>query len=172
MSRAAEFDVKVQAPGIDIQRKVSESVGRRIVSLLIGSEQGDDAGNDARREADLVDKGNIEERRALSTREEFFEALESEKPSDNALATAAYHYSQYGSAEFSVDEMRDLANDVGVTVPERLDMTYLQAKRKGNRLFRRGGRGAFRPTVHGETFFKQTYNVRKGTGQKPNSGVQ
>jgi hypothetical protein len=71
-----------------------------------------------------------------------------------------------------VDEMRELADDVGVTVPERLDMTYLQAKRKGNRLSRRGGRGAFRPTVHGEAFFKEAYKVTKGTSRKSVDAVK
>jgi hypothetical protein len=112
-------------------------------------------------------RNKAEQSSAPRSREAFFAQLKNGKPSDNALAMAAYHYSQHGCVEFSVDEMRDLADDVGVTVPERLDMTYLQAKRKGNRLFRRGGKCAFRPTVHGETFFKDAYKVVKGTNQKP-----
>ncbi len=166
MIKPDQFDIKIQATGIDIHRKVSESVGRRIVSTLIGYEEGNSPDNGNEDEADPGGSGNAERRRTSDTCEQFFAALKTEKPSDDALATAAYHYSLYGSGEFSVDEMRELADDVGVTVPERLDMTYLQVKRNGNRLFRRGTRGAFRPTVHGEAFFKQTYNVRKGTAQK------
>jgi hypothetical protein len=62
--------------------------------------------------------------------------------------------------------MEALAKEVGVTIPERLDMTFLQAKRHGKKLFLRAGKKAFRPTVHGETFFKKTYQVSKGTQQK------
>lgn len=171
MSAANEFDIKIQAPGIDIHRKVNESVGRRIVSILIGGGDAGAVADDADGEPDSAAKSKSPQSKASTTREGFFEALKNGKPSENALAAAAYYYSQYGSAEFSVDEMRDLADDVGVTVPERLDMTYLSATREGNRLFRRGGRGAFRPTVHGEAFFKQTYNVRKGTSQKPGGAV-
>ena len=132
------------------------------MSILLGAAEN---GKDENHTGDKA--GGKEERSpAADGREAFFAGLKNGKPSDNALATAAYHYSQYGSAEFAVDEIRELANDVGVTVPERLDMTYLQAKRKGNRLFRRGGRGAFRPTVHGEAFFKETYKIKKGTSRK------
>jgi hypothetical protein len=98
--------------------------------------------------------------------EGFFSRLNHDKPADNALAIAAYHYSQYGSAAFTTDEIREIADDVGVTVPERLDMTYVQAKREGKAFFRRAGRGAFRPTVHGESYFKKTYQVTKGTKRK------
>jgi hypothetical protein len=166
MTKQIEFDIKIQAAGIDIHRKVDERIGRRIVSILIGGEETGEGDEAAKVGTDLHGNGKTDRSLLSDTREKFFAALKNEKPSDNALATAAYHYSRYGSAEFTVDEMRDLADDVGVTVPERLDMTYLQAKGKGNHLFRRGSRGAFRPTVHGEAFFKEKYKVRKGNQPK------
>ncbi|MEJ0089714.1 MAG: hypothetical protein WDM80_08235 [Limisphaerales bacterium] len=99
-------------------------------------------------------------------REGFFAKHDHEKPSENGLLLSAYHYSQFGASSFTIDEMEALANEVGVTIPERLDMTFLQAKRNGKNLFLRAGKKAFRPTVHGETFFKATYQVSKGKQQK------
>jgi len=168
MTKQNEFDVTIKAAGIDIHRKVDDDIGRRIVSILLGAEEADQNETTANGDHTAGNAGSKMERHpAAGSREAFFAELKNGKPSDNALATAAYHYSQYGSTEFSVEEMRELADDVGVTVPERLDMTYVQAKRNGHRLFRRGGRGAFRPTVHGEAFFKEAYKVSKGTNRKP-----
>jgi hypothetical protein len=165
MTNENKFEIRVKAAGVNIHRKVDEKVGRRVVSILLGGAEAGSSEDDSVTVSNGT--GKRENRQAAPhNREAFFAERDSAKPSDNALATAAYHYSEYGSAGFTIDEMRQLADDVGVTIPERLDMTYLQAKRNGNRLFRRGGRNAFRPTVHGESFFKQTYNVQKGTGQK------
>ena len=172
MNKQNEFDIKIQAAGIDIHRKVPENIGSRIVSILIGGEGNGQTETDVKGDASSNASGKVDRPSTPSSREAFFAALKNHKPSDNALATAAYHYSQYGSAEFTVEEMRELMDDVGVTVPERLDMTYLQAKRNGNRLFRRGSRSAFRPTVHGEAFFKEAYKVSKGTNRGPDDAVK
>lgn len=102
---------------------------------------------------------------------DFFTKHNHEKPSENGLLLSAYHYSQYGSSPFTIDEMEKLATGVGVTVPARLDMTFLQAKRNGKKLFLRAGKKAFQPTVHGETFFKANYKVSKGKGQKPTAAT-
>jgi len=56
---------------------------------------------------------------------------------------------------------------VGLTVPQRLDKTLLNAKEKGKALFTRAGRGQFKPTVHGEKYLKEQYSVTKGTQKKP-----
>ena len=99
-------------------------------------------------------------------REEFFSKFTHDKPAENALLISAYHFSQYGSSSFTTDEIKSIAKEVGVTIPERTDMTFAQAQRDGKNLFLRASRGAFRPTVHGETFFKKTYQVSKGKKQK------
>ncbi|HEV2840930.1 MAG TPA: hypothetical protein VGW39_06375 [Chthoniobacterales bacterium] len=160
------FTVAIKAPGIDIYREVDETRGRRLIAILLGS--GDTKEENEEGSSSSGSGTGKKESQPSTKREEFFAPLQNNKPSDNALAAAAYHYAQYGSAEFTVDEMRVLAEEVGITIPERLDMTYGQAKRKGNSLFRRSSRGAYRPTVHGESFFKQTYKVAKGTTRKPN----
>jgi|SRR6185312_5012090 len=103
--------------------------------------------------------------------EEFFAKYNHDKPADNAFALAAYWYSQYGSEELSVGEMRDLASSVGVTIPDRVDVTYDGAKRDGKSLFQRMGKGRYKPTVHGEAYFKKTYEVVKGKNKKPDAEV-
>ena len=103
-------------------------------------------------------------------RESFFTRFDHDKPADNVLLIAAFHYSEFGTAPVTIEEVRDIADDVGITVPSRVDMTLLQAKRNGKSLFARSGRSRFKPTVHGEKFFKETYTVSKGTKQKPAEG--
>ncbi len=120
----------------------------------------------AAEEPELRDADSIEQKTETVNLDGFFSKLKQGKPSDNALAVAGFHYSLYGSEEFTADEIRDIADQVGITVPERVDMTYKNAQREGKSLFRRSGNG-FRPTVHGELFFKKTYQVNKGTKNKP-----
>jgi hypothetical protein len=97
----------------------------------------------------------------------FIDQFESETPHENAYAIAAHLYREYGDAPFSLDEIRGLAKVGGVTIPARPDMTFLQAKEGTRKLFKRAGKGEFRPTVTGEAFFKETYGVRKGTKSRP-----
>lgn len=98
---------------------------------------------------------------------DFFIKFDHQKPSDNVLLIAAHFYSQFGAVAISADEIRSKADEVGVTAPARPDMTLNNARRDGKLLFTRMARGLFKPTVHGEKFFKETYSVRKGTKQKP-----
>lgn len=100
------------------------------------------------------------------TQEKFFGAFDHDKPADNARLIAAYFYREYGADPFSLDEVRQMANDVGITIPARIDMTFLSAKEKGKKLFARAGTGKFKPTVHGEANLKATYSVKKGTKKR------
>lgn len=97
----------------------------------------------------------------------FIDTHESDTPADNAVAIGAYLYGQYGIEPFALQEVRDLAEDGGVTIPARIDMTFLQKKVEKRKLFKRAGTGRFRPTVHGEAHFKETYGVKKGTKKRP-----
>lgn len=98
--------------------------------------------------------------------EAFFGAFDHDKPADNARLIAAYFYREYGAEPFLLDEIRQKADDVGITIPARIDMTFRQAKEKGKRLFARVGTGKFKPTVHGEANLKSTYSVKKGTKKR------
>lgn len=89
-----------------------------------------------------------------------------DKPSDNARLIAAHLYREFGSEPFSVDEIKAVATDVGITVPDRVDMTLAAAQENEKHLFAKAGRGKFRPTVHGEAYLKATYKVKKGTKKR------
>lgn len=103
---------------------------------------------------------------AARSEEEFFAAIDHDKPADNAKLIAAWFYSEYGAEPFSTDEVREKADAVGITIPARVDMTFLAAKEKGKKLFARSGTGKFKPTVHGEAHLRATYSVKKGTKKR------
>lgn len=100
-------------------------------------------------------------------REGFFKAFDHHKPADNAKLLSAWLYREYGTEPFSIEEIEELATEVGITIPERIDMTFASAKENGKNLFARAGRGKFKPTVHGEAYLKITYKIAKGTKQRP-----
>jgi hypothetical protein len=81
---------------------------------------------------------------------------------ENAYLLAAFWYGQYGIEPFSLDDVRKLASGAGLTVPERLDMTYKQAKADGKMIFQVVGRASYKPTVGGEGWLKMTFGVSKG----------
>jgi hypothetical protein len=96
-----------------------------------------------------------------------FTKFSHDKPADNVRLIAAFFYSQYGVASFSAEEVRDKADAVGLTVPNRPDMTLRGAKVDGRALFTSLGKGQYKPTVHGELYFKEQYSLTKGTRAKP-----
>lgn len=98
--------------------------------------------------------------------EEFFASVNHAKPADNVKLIAAWLYGEYGAEPFSLEEVRAKADAVGITVPARIDMTLLEAKEKGKKLFSRASTGKFKPTVHGEAILKATYSVKKGTKKR------
>jgi hypothetical protein len=89
------------------------------------------------------------------------------KPHENVNLLAAIWFSEYGSNPFSIEHVREKANSTGLTIPAHPRMTIKQAKEKGKNLYVSAGRGAFKPTVVGEAFFKTTYGIRKGTKAPP-----
>ena len=95
-----------------------------------------------------------------------FSRFEHQKPSDNVRLVAAHLFEEYGSEPFSSDEVKTVAVDAGITIPDRVDMTIAAAKENGKQLFARVGRGKFKPTVHGEAYLKATYRVKKGTKKR------
>jgi hypothetical protein len=90
-----------------------------------------------------------------------------DKPADNARLIAANYYRKFGSEPFFVEDVRQCASDVGITIPNRVDNTLAAAMEKGKKLFARVGKSKFRPTVHGEAYLKTTYSVTKGTQHRP-----
>jgi hypothetical protein len=96
----------------------------------------------------------------------FFSREGEHKPADYAQLCAAYHYSVYGTAPFSVSELKAIALDAGVVIPDRVDMTLKSAIRKGKKLFQPAQAGSFKPTAAGCVLFSEKWNVKPGRKQK------
>ena len=77
------------------------------------------------------------------------------------MSIAAYFYSQYGYDSFKVNDLKELADKVGLVVRDRPDMTFKSAKDKGKPLFKVAG-GNISPTVNGEIALRDKYGVSKG----------
>ena len=97
---------------------------------------------------------------------EFVTQFTHDKPKDNVYLLAAWIYSQHGLVTISSAQLRELASEIGVTIPTRPDMTMRSAKKKGKSLFKQDNSG-YKPTVHGELYLKQTYSVDKGNKPLP-----
>jgi len=97
---------------------------------------------------------------------EFFEAFTHDKPNDNVHLIVAWLYSQYGLFPITSKDVRDLADETGLTIPERPDKTMNVAKRDKKKLYRRHGTG-WQLTVHGEAYLKKNYSVKKGSKSRP-----
>lgn len=101
----------------------------------------------------------------------FFNREGEMKPADHAYLCAAYHFSQFGAAPFSTAEIRAIATDAGVVVPDRLDMTFTAATKKGKKLFQSAGRGSFKPTATGSLEFGDRWGVKPGRKTKSPSAA-
>ena len=71
-----------------------------------------------------------------ASKEEFFSNFDHDKPADNALLIAAHHYSQYGTAPLTAKEARAVADSVGITIPNRIDVTFGGAKENKRAFFK------------------------------------
>ena len=97
----------------------------------------------------------------------FFSAHSEGAPAENVHKITAWLYSQHGKIDFTASGIEKIAGEVGLTVPTRIDMTIRAAQADGKTLFVSAGRGKFTYTVHGETYLKTTYGVKKGTKPLP-----
>jgi ribosomal protein L35 len=101
----------------------------------------------------------------------FFDREEDLKPADNAQLCAAYYYSLYGASPFSIAELKAIAADAGVVIPDRVDMTLRQATQKGKKLFQPAGSGTFKPTAAGRLHFAERWKAKPGKTAKPSTAV-
>ena len=96
----------------------------------------------------------------------FFDRDEKLKPADSAYLCAAYHYSLHGDVAFSLDDLRGIAGEAGIVLPDRLDMTLKQAGKGGKKLFQSAGRDAYRPTASARLLFNERWGVKPGKQSK------
>jgi hypothetical protein len=106
-------------------------------------------------------QGSHNNGQSTQSKEVFFKSFDNKKPSDNVFLIVAWLYSQHGAISIPSDSIKAVAEDTGLIVPERPDMTLRKAQKQGKHLFTKKGSG-YMPTVHGEKFLKKTYNVKKG----------
>jgi len=91
-----------------------------------------------------------------------------DRPAGAVKAIAAWWFSQYGAAPIARTDVETIANDAGVTIPDRPDATMRGMRHEGREVFRSSGRGALVPTrPHGELFFQTQYSVTKGRNPAP-----
>ncbi|MCP4203441.1 MAG: hypothetical protein GY769_16105 [bacterium] len=140
-----------------VPENLQEAAFNRALDELLGKEKvGGGSGG-----AEERDGGSSAEP-SKSDYESFFSSVDSsERPSRCLFRIVAWLYLQHGVFPIQVEDLRCIAEDTGLTIPERPDMTMRQARKGGKSLFRRQGKG-YRLTVNGEAFIKETYKVLKG----------
>jgi len=61
-----------------------------------------------------------------------------------------------------LNDLRAIANEAGVILPDRLDMTLKQAGKMGKRFFQATGRDSYKPTAAAGGLFKERWGVKPG----------
>lgn len=97
---------------------------------------------------------------------EFFTQFEQAKPAENVKLIAAWLYSQYGKVPITNAKIQKLADEAGITVANRADLTMRVAKTNGKNLFIKQGNG-WNLTLAGERYMKETYSVKKSNKPQP-----
>lgn len=92
------------------------------------------------------------------------------KPADNVKAIGALIFSEYGSSQFTPADVNRIADETGVMVPDRVDVTLQGASHNKNRLFTKVRSGVYKPTIHGQKYFQEFYGVTKGTRKMSDGG--
>jgi hypothetical protein len=106
----------------------------------------------------------------VTNAEAFVRSRDLEKPSEAVYAIAAWWFSQYGSTPLTTTKLQEIADEIGVTIPARPDMTLKSATADNKNLFRKAGRGMWVPTQpHGELHFKEEYGITKGRAKPPDT---
>ena len=151
---------EVERAVIALDPSVRGEAFRMMRDYILGGDDSDDA--------DEAGDGAAPKKRATPRgATAFLQKHESEKDADNVLATAAWWYSQYGNSWFDPNrDLRALADQAGLTVSTRIDMTIRQMKRNDKPIFRKSG-ARYSPTPVGERYLKSTFGVTKGTGTPP-----
>lgn len=98
--------------------------------------------------------------------ESYLKQFDDTKPKKNVKILVAWLYSQYGAYPIKAKDIRDLANSIGLVVPNRPDNTMRQAMENGKHLFTQKNDGWIL-SVTGEMYMKNTYNVKKGNKSIP-----
>lgn len=77
------------------------------------------------------------------------------RPGQKAAVVAYHLIKKSNKDQFTLDELRGLYKDIGLTPPDRFDMTLKSAVVKSNKLFKTAGRNAYALTFHGQELGKK-----------------
>ncbi|MEA5669028.1 hypothetical protein VA603_15895 [Stenotrophomonas sp. MH1] len=91
----------------------------------------------------------------------FVQSFETGKPHEALEVLVAWLYSQRGNHPFTTSELKALADECGMIVPGRPDMTFKGAKANGKAIYIQSGKN-WKLTVSGEMHMRATYKVTKG----------
>lgn len=94
--------------------------------------------------------------------DELISKFESEKDHENALLALAIVLKRYGKGPFKLKVVRDVADELNLTIPERVDVTFNGLKRDDAEVFRKQAGGTWKIMPGGEKWLKKTYGVSRG----------
>ena len=77
------------------------------------------------------------------------------RPGQKAAVVAYHLLKKNGATQFTLDELEKLYADIGLTPPDRFDMTLKSAIIKGSKLFKTAGRNTYALTFHGKELGKK-----------------
>lgn len=89
------------------------------------------------------------------------EEHESDKDHENALLALAVYYARHGKGPFEMSALKDIADELKLTIPNRTDTFFKGHKRNGREVLRKQTDG-WKIMPSGETWLKETYGVTKG----------
>ncbi len=150
-----ELDEAIRVEAFRILRPyIDGQAAARVQIDAAGGDEGGDADS-----AEPIDSTNVET---------FVRSQDVAKPANAVKAIAAWWFSEYGSAPIGGSDVEGIAQEIGVTIPNRPDNTLRGMKSNGKDVFRPAARGTFTPTrPHGELFFQTEYQVTKGRKPPP-----
>lgn len=99
----------------------------------------------------------------------FFAKQEHTTPAENVWLVVAFLYSRYGRESFTLEDIRAVAKDEGLNLPDRFNSNLQAKKWKDKPLCTSAGYGKFRLTAHGARYVEETYKIRAGREQKAES---
>jgi len=77
------------------------------------------------------------------------------RPGQKATVIAYHLLKKNNATAFTLGELLKLYDDIGLSTPDRLDMTIRSAVIKSNKLFKRTGRNTYALTFHGKELGKK-----------------
>jgi hypothetical protein len=149
-----ELDESVRGAAFFMMKEYILGEAREARALSVGR---DDAPSDPADDSDGVDEDIVT----------FFSGREIKKPAAAVYAATGYLYSQYGSVPFTTKDIQDLADQVGLTVPGRIDRTLRTAQRNNKAVFRASKSGDWKVTTTGELVLKEMFGIEKGRKKRP-----